>query len=207
MATIMFPARREDQKLVLPLKQLRARTSALFDSLSEDEKARDKFIKNPAEAISQMWGVKLPKQQLTDANRLLFCILANDKIRKWLESYDGAPSGKKVTDEQFSRDFSDAIAKYGDADLVHAALRQSSHGYGIGGSTWIVAGPGQILTSEQGAASDARSSQNFQVSTAYNQNSNATGRPDEINLAKLRAVLSQLAAHAKVLKAQGALRG
>lgn len=205
MATIIFPAKKESQKLVLPIKDLRTRTTALFEKLSEDEKARNKFIKNPAEAISQMWGVKLPKQEISDANRFLFCVLANDKMNKWLSSYDGYPGGKRVTDAQFARDFSDAITKYGDADLVHAALQQSAHGFGLGGSTWIAIGPGQVLTSDTASATDVRSSQNFQVSSQYNQNTTTAGKPGD--MAKWRALLSQLAAHAKLLKQQGSLRG
>src|SRR5262245_44140978 len=128
-------AQERPQGLVLPVKNLRENTAKLFTKLAERSEARDEFVRNPTGVLTQeVLNRKLPPQQISDANRILFAMLANDKFREWLDDYEARPYGQRVNPDQFSRDFAKAVLEFGDSDLLRAVFKNAADGFGQPGS-------------------------------------------------------------------------
>jgi hypothetical protein len=200
------------KRLVLKRKDLRQNTAALFEELAKDQNARDEFIRNPTgQLVSRVTKQTLPAQQISDANRILFAIMANDEFREWLDNYQTPRSTKKVTEAQFSRDFAEALLKFGDSDLLGALFKYASDGFGLPGfgpvAEQLVIGPDKAVATSPATPStsdkSANSSQNF------NSNTRQTGLNlgDRLNVdpAFMRAIINNLLAHARELKAAGKL--
>lgn len=203
--------------LVIKVKDLPQKTSVLFEKLAQDDTFQARFVSDPSgHVVSELLGQPLPTQQLSDANRVLFATLANDKFREWLEHYDNAPDGKRVSQETFAKDFAKAVLAHGDPDLLQALLKQSTYGHGvpgIGGEVFnqFVTGPDKTFVTSPATPSTSdqtlRSSQNFESSSQSNSRTTGVffGDASVINPAVLRSVLSQLISHAKALQAKGIL--
>lgn len=197
--------------LVLKEKDLRKNTEELFEQLGRDEKARQEFIKNPTAVLSEkIVKHKLPEQEISDVNRVLFAMLANDRFRQWLDDYEASPNGRKVSEAEFSRDFSEAVLQFGDSDLIRALFKQASDGFGLPGFSKVAEqlfiGPEKstITSPATPSTSDksANSSQNFNNKSTGVQ----LGFGGIVDPAFLRAVISQLIEHAKQLQESGQLR-
>lgn len=195
------------EPLVIKLKDLHKKTATLFERLERDTTLRERFVSNPTgHLVGEVLGYELPKQQLSDANRLLFATLANEKFLAWLDAYDPRPQGGAAPSDKFAKDFAEAVLKFGDGDLLIALLRQSKHGHGIpglGGEVFqqFVTGPEKTFVTP--AATPSTSDQTLKSSQNFNGIS--LGADTAVNPAVLRALVSQLIAHAKELKAQGVL--
>ncbi|MFB9241939.1 hypothetical protein ACFFXZ_09710 [Massilia antarctica] len=197
--------------LVLKKKDLIKNTEQLFERLENDDAARTAFIENPNGVLSgEVLKRTLPEQKISDANRVLFSMLANDRFREWLDDYEARPQGQRVTDAQFSKDFADAVVKYGDSDLIRALFQQAADGFGLPGfhdvAEQFVIGPEKSTFTSPATPStsdkSANSSQNFNnKSTGVQFGWGALSNP-----ALLRAIIGQLIAHAKELQASGKLR-
>lgn len=196
--------------LVLKKEDLRRNTAALFSKLEKDPAERERFIHDPTGQLSEkVVKQKLEGQVISDANRVLFAMLANDQFREWLDAYKARPKGKKVTHEQFSRDFCDAVLKFGDSDLLRAVVKQAGDGSGLpafskvaqqlftGPEKSTVTSPATPSTSDK----SANSSQNFN----NKQTGIQLGDTTLVDPALLRAVIGQLMAYAQELKAAGKL--
>jgi hypothetical protein len=196
------------QGLLLKVPGLQKKTSALFKELEGSSKLKKSFIQNPSGVLSpKLLGKKVSKQQVSDANRLLFSILANDKFLNWVDSYATENRGKKVSKEQFSRDFADAVLKFGDQNILGSLIQSASRGGipGLGGEVFqqliINNAAGQAIATpvNQPSTSDQtlRSSQNF--------NGIGFGDLTVINPAVMRAITEQLVDRAKELSRAGTL--
>jgi hypothetical protein len=197
--------------LVLKEKDIRKNTEELFEHLGRDERARQDFIKNPTAALSEkIVKHKLPEQEVSDVNRVLFAMLANDRFRKWLDEYEASPGGKKVSEAEFSKDFANAVLQFGDSDLIRALFKQAGDGFGLQGFSKVAeqlfTGPEKSTVTSPATPStsdkSAKSSQNFNNSSSGLQ----LGLGGIVDPALVRAVISQLIEHAKQLQASGALR-
>src|SRR5437763_8619911 len=95
------------KSLILKKSDLRANTAALFTAIETDETLKAKFIEDPAGVLStRVFKSKLPAAQASEANRLLFAILQNDRFVQWIADYTEQTRGRKVSRDQFARDFS-----------------------------------------------------------------------------------------------------
>src|SRR5262245_33756403 len=100
--------------LVLGRTRLRQRMAELFQRLDEDEKARRRFIQNPVGLIQErVFQEKLPAQRASEANRLLFSVLANEAFSGWLETYAAEHRGKRIDKARFHQDFARALVEFG----------------------------------------------------------------------------------------------
>lgn len=196
--------------LVLKPAQLRSNAQALFEQLDKDPHASQDFIHNPAGVLTQKVTQKpLPQQQITDVNRVLFAMLANDGFRQWMDDYESAPGGKPVTQAQFSQDFAKAVLKFGDSDLIRALFQLAGDGFGLPGfgnsAEQLLIGPEKSVVTP--AATPSTSDQTLKSS--QNFNGFATGMQfgfgGVVDAAVLRAVISQLVTEAKQLQASGQL--
>lgn len=191
--------------LVLKKADLRRNTAELFTAIGNDEKLKAKFIEDPAGVLSQrVFKSKLPAAQASEANRLLFAILQNDRFVKWIAEYSDKTRGRKVSREEFARDFSRALLEHGDEAIVTAVMRNAIAGFAVPGEVaqqliynnaagqWAVTSVNQPSTSDQ----SAKSSQNF----------NGIGfGTDAISAVAMRSILEQLVSRAKTLARQGEL--
>jgi len=202
-----MPTKTSSSKLVLKRKDLRKNTATMFEALAKDQKAREEFIRNPVgQLVAKLGDKPLPKQQVSDANRILFAMMANDKFRKWLDDYEASPGGKPVTQEQFGRDFADALLKFGDSDLLRAVLKYASDGFGMPGfevMQQFVTGPDKSTFTSPATPSTSdkslHSSQNFN----NKQTGFQFGDAFHVDPAFMRSVINQLITHAQELKAAG----
>lgn len=193
--------------LVIKLKDLNKKTATLFEHLERDKALHAKFVSNPTgHLVGEVLGYELPEQQVSDANRLLFATLANDKFLAWLDGYEAHPKDGVTPSDKFAKDFADAVLKFGDSDLLLALLRQSANGHGIpgmGGDVFqqFITGPEKTFVTP--AATPSTSDQTLKSSQNFNGIS--LGADAVVNPAVLRALVSQLIAHAKDLKGRGVL--
>jgi hypothetical protein len=203
-------SRRGVGKLVLNREGLRNHAASLFDQLDKDDAAKQAFLNDP---VGQLAGGiaegNLPPQQISDANRLLFATLANDKFREWLDNYEARPNGQRVSDEQFARDYADALIKYGDSDLLQAALQHAANtGEAFGFdevAQQLVTGPEKsVITSP---ATPSTSDQTLHSIQNFNNKQSGVqiGDNDLVDPARLRAVTDLLVDKAKELKNAGQL--
>jgi hypothetical protein len=194
------------QKLVLKRADLRKNAITLFDSIDRDEKLKSRFIEDPVGILSEhVFHSKLPRQQASEANRLLFAILQNDAFVNWLGAYSVKNRGRKVPKQEFAQDFARAVIEHGDHIVLTTLLRNAIAGFRIPGidvaEQGIInnaAGAVTVTSVNQRSTSDqsARSSQNF----------NGVGFGfDVVSAVAMRTLLEQLIGRAKRLAAQGEL--
>lgn len=194
------------KKLVLKTTDLRKNTRALFAEIENDEKLRKRFIEDPAGVLSQrVFRSKLPSRQASEANRLLFAMLQNNRFVKWVGDYAEKHRGQRVPDDQYARDFAQALLDHGDPAIVTAVMRNALLGFGLPGGgpvaqQFLINNAAQqaiFAKVNQPASSDQklRSSQNF----------NGFSLGANVNPAIMRMLLEQLVARAKTLAKEGAL--
>ena len=190
--------------LILKRGDLQRDTAALFANLREDASAREQFIKDPARHLSErVIKQQLPPQRISDANRVLFTMLANDGFRHWLDEYQANPSGKQVSQEQFGSDFAKAVLQFGDSDLLNALFKHAADGFGLPGinAQQLVTGPDKTVVTSPATPSTSDKS----AKSSSNSNGIQLGDPSLVDPAFFRAVIGQMITHAKELKAGGKL--
>jgi hypothetical protein len=197
-------------KLVLKRQDLRKNTAILFEQLAKDKTAREEFIQNPVgQVVAKLTKQPLPRQHISDANRVLFAMMANEKFRKWLDEYEAQPGGKAVTQEQFGRDFAEALLKFGDSDLIRAVFKYASDGFGMPGFTdvaqQLITGPDKSAITSPATPSTSdktlKSSQNFNNKSTGFQ----FGDAFHVDPAFMRSMVEHLITHAQELKKSGKL--
>lgn len=100
----------------------------------ESKSSVDELSLNPTGVISKHFPEltgKLSADKMSDANRLIFSIMANDSFRNWASDYqeklrvDFSLKGAKSLDkDKVKKDFAKAILESGDEDIVYALLNQ-----------------------------------------------------------------------------------
>jgi len=101
------------------------RVDALFRALSSDYLLREQFVTDPAQILMEyVSGQRLEQDTATAANHLVYAMVSNPSLLRWLRSY-GSESGEIPSGEAFAADFARAVARDGDEQtvmaLVHAA--------------------------------------------------------------------------------------
>jgi len=205
------------QKLILNKKDLKQNTIALFKEIESDSALKKSFIKNPTGVLSEkVMKTKPEVQEISDSNRLLFSILANQKFIDWLAAY--SKKNKNVSKDQYAADFIKAAVKFGDKNIISSISKYltgngSIPGLGDVAQQFIInnaAGTALVTPVNQPSTSDqsARSSQNFETSTQSNT------RTSGINLginhlfdpAFMRSTTELLISRAKELSQAGKLK-
>ena len=121
-------------KLEIKHKDLQKNVLRLFEEMQQNKSMMDSFIHNPTEQIvNKVMRKKLPPQQISEANRLLFSLIANDEMLNWLNNYNKDMSGGKIDKKQFAMDFAKEISKLGDENILVSLISNAVQGYGIPG--------------------------------------------------------------------------
>jgi len=201
--------------LILKEENLRQNTIALFEELKRDPEARESFIRNPVGQVSaNIFQRDVSPQHLSDANRFLFSMLANDKFRQWLDNYPSETNGQKVTREQFSRDFAKALIEYGDQNIFISMLKHASDGFGLPAfspvAQQLVIGSEQNVVTETrttgtGLDTPAHISADAPTNVDVHTGSIAFGYGWAVDPAFMRSIVEQVIAHAKDLASAGQL--
>ena len=112
----------------------------LMDDLLTDRTISTRLSHDPFGTISSYFSdtIGTPNvQQLSDANRLIFSVLANDDFRTWVEDFNrtlserfdlsSPPSLDKVA---IRKEVAEALLRHGDKDIVSALLSTPSPSVG-----------------------------------------------------------------------------
>ncbi len=130
----MATKRTGSKKLEVKSRDLRKNIITLFEEMQTNRKLRDAFIRNPvAQIVERVAKKKMQPQTISEANRLLFSLLANDDMVKWLQSYDKKRQGGRRDRNQFAMDFAKQVAALGDANIVASLVSNAAQGFGIPG--------------------------------------------------------------------------
>ncbi|HAG85595.1 MAG TPA: hypothetical protein DCL61_31765 [Cyanobacteria bacterium UBA12227] len=194
--------------LVLKEGDLRGNMISLFEDLQSDERLREAFIQNPTKLITtKIVKKQLPPQKESETNRLLFSLLANERVLEWLDNYNQSSADNPVNKKQFAQDFAKAITELDDGNITLSLIRNAALGYGIPGLTDVAeqliinnaAGQAVATPVAQPSTSDqsTRSSQNF--------NGIGFGNLGQIDPSFIRATIEQLISYAEELKQVGRL--
>ncbi len=150
---------------------------------------------------------QLPPQKESETNRLLFSLLANERVLEWLDNYNQSSADNPVNKKQFAQDFAKAITELDDGNITLSLIRNAALGYGIPGLTDVAeqliinnaAGQAVATPVAQPSTSDqsTRSSQNF--------NGIGFGNLGQIDPSFIRATIEQLISYAEELKQVGRL--
>lgn len=126
--------RQKKFKLEIKQKDLQKNLLKLFAEMQKDKKLMNSFIHNPTKHIANfVMGKKLPPQQISEANRLLFSLIANDDMVKWLNTYREYEREGEIDKKKFAVDFAREIGKLGDENILISLVSNAVQGYGIPG--------------------------------------------------------------------------
>lgn len=200
---------KKSSRLEVEIKDLREKTASFFDRLDADSRFRSEFLANPSgTALSNVFGSDAGAQQASAANRVLFAMLANDRFRTWLETYETQRDGKTLTREEFARDFAKAIIDYADRDIIDGLFSHYAEGFGLPGFQDVyeqfVTGPEKSIVTP--AATPSPTTQKTESTQNFEHKGIGFGDFSAINPAQLRAVMEQLISHAKALSQKGLLK-
>jgi hypothetical protein len=122
-----------EQLLVLNHDELCKKVSSLMDDLTKSEALRNLFIENPTEVISKrVWpldqGEILSPQIVSNSNKFLYTVLANNEFYEWLKKYQKDIIERFKNEPGFDKttiylEFVEAFAEYGDPDFLTKTLR------------------------------------------------------------------------------------
>lgn len=185
--------------LVLKQEDLRNNMVNLFEELQNDERLRENFIQNPTKLVTtRVVRKQLPPQQESESNRLLFSLLANERILEWLDNYSRSSADNPVSKKQFAQDFAKAVTELDDENITLSLIRNAALGYGIPGLTDVAQ---QLIINN--AAGSAVATPVCQPSACDKK---GFGFGDErINPAFARAIIDQLIRYAQDLSQAGRL--
>lgn len=192
------PASRGKRDAVLELRppELRKNMIALLEKVENDKQARQAFIDNPTKVmISKVAHVKASASQVSESNRLLFALLANDKMLDFLAKFEASTTNRKAAKLEFAAAFASKIAELKDENITIALLGNTLVGNGVPGLSQIAY---QCVTNETtGKTSTA--------CTPVAKNSIDISNSLVIDPETIRALSEALVARAKKLAKAGAI--
>lgn len=111
----------------------------LLERVHVDEYTMTSFIQNPVDLVTnRVMARELPPQQVSEANRLLFALIANDEMRDWLDTYEANNQGKRLNKEEFAVAFAKKINELDDENILIALVSNAAVGNGIPGFTDVM---------------------------------------------------------------------
>ena len=102
------------------------RIDALFRALSTDFLLREQFVTDPAQIMAEyVTGSSLPEDAADVSNQMLYAVVSNGSLLRWMVRYARQHDGQPPTRPAFATDFADAVATYGDRQVVGALIRSA----------------------------------------------------------------------------------
>jgi hypothetical protein len=129
---------KQAKKLELRPPELRKNLLALLEKVRRDEGVRKAFVTNPTRVItSQVAHVSISAKQVSESNRLLYALIANDQMRSFLSKFQATASGSRAAKQQFAVAFAKQIASLKDENILVALVGNALVGNGIPGLSEI----------------------------------------------------------------------
>ena len=92
--------------------------------MSTDFLLREQFVTDPAQIASEyIYSKRIPAQQASVVNHLLFAVISNPALLGWLRSYSRHHRNQLPSVNRFLADFSRAVTKYDGSHVVTALFR------------------------------------------------------------------------------------
>jgi hypothetical protein len=122
-------SRQTANRLELKRPEFRRNVLNLFDRLEHDEVYRQQFVRDPTgHILEDVYRKPFARQRISDANRLLFSLVANHRFHEWVTGYVRKHRGVRVDRDKVSRDFAHAIAEFGDPVIVQSLALAAASG-------------------------------------------------------------------------------
>jgi hypothetical protein len=181
-------------RLEIRRPELRANTLKLLAKIQKEPALLKAFVRNPTKAIANgIMKQRLAPQKMSESNRLLFALIANDEMLRWLKTYDEGLGGKHMDKQAFTAAFAKKIGELGDKNILAALVGNAAVNNGI---------PGLSSVAYQCVIRETTGKDSCACTPVAKASLTLAGvvTPDT-----LRAVTDALIAHAKQLSAQGKL--
>jgi hypothetical protein len=108
----------QNEKLIINKPAIQKKILTMLEDLSSNPDAFKTFIENPTGSLQSFGIAKLQKSTIDRSNRLLFLILSNPSLQKWLKEYVdrsikkyGEEPSAKVDQKAMNRDFLQALSE------------------------------------------------------------------------------------------------
>jgi len=135
------------KQLLIKKDGLPDKINLLLENISKNDKALNEFVKNPFQVLAKNMPDEIGKMSATsisDSNKLLFAVLANNEFKNWLIKYQAEAeiemskpeNANKSIEEIFPgdkvyKDLSAAIIEYGNQQILTAVLSGGGRGSGL----------------------------------------------------------------------------
>jgi hypothetical protein len=103
------------------------RVGALFTAMSSDFLLRQQFVTDPAQVLAEyVDGESLSAEIAAAANRLLYSVLSNPGLLRWISGYASQHKQGASAGQDFDRKFARAVARHGDEQTVLTLIAGAS---------------------------------------------------------------------------------
>jgi hypothetical protein len=103
----------------------------LFQALSSDFLLREQFITDPAGILSEyVDGKSLPSEAATAANQLLYAVVSNPAMLRWLRQESNAVRNGSISNRFLAANFAAAVTRHGDEAVIASLIRCGANGSG-----------------------------------------------------------------------------
>lgn len=118
--------------LTIDQGHMRERLASLINRIETVPEVREQFLHDPAGTLSkEVTAVEASRHQLSEVNRLMFAILANDDLVQWIADFES--QRKPLAREAFMESFSKKVIELGDRTVLGAIISNSAVGNGFPG--------------------------------------------------------------------------
>lgn len=118
--------------LTIDRGQMRERLASLIKRIEEVPEMREQFLLDPAGTLAEeVTGIGATRHQLSEVNRLMFAILANDDLVEWIAEFE--PRKKHAAREAFIENFARKVVEVGDTTVLGAIISNATVGNGFPG--------------------------------------------------------------------------
>lgn len=118
--------------LTISRGQMRERLASLMKRIEEVPDMREQFLLDPAGTLAEeVTGVCASRHQISEVNRLMFAILANDDLVEWIAEFE--PKRKHAAREAFVENFAKRVVELGDVTVLGAIISNAAVGNGFPG--------------------------------------------------------------------------
>src|SRR4051812_31993902 len=115
---------RYGESLIFQQSAMSRRLHALLRAMSTDFLLREQFVTDPAQISAEyVYGTRIPVQQSSAVNRIIFAVMSNPDLVAWLRSYSKRNRNPLPSSNKFLSDFSRALTKSDGHHVVIALLR------------------------------------------------------------------------------------
>jgi hypothetical protein len=126
-ADVLAEDKKQRQLSALDAPAITRRTDALFRAMSADYLLREQFVTDPSQVLSEyVRGTRLPPEAASIRNQLIYAIMSNERMLRWMDGYATQYRGRFPGAEKFVRDFGQAVVDQGGHHIVLALIRASA---------------------------------------------------------------------------------